>query len=80
MHKRTLYLALVAATLAPMLCRAAPATPSCPAPATEFAPGQVSTPDWFESRLAFTPSRNTIYWGMTTEPQPFIQVLAAAIR
>jgi hypothetical protein len=70
MHKRTPYLALAVAALMPAFCSAAPATPSCPAPATEFAPGQVSTPDWFESRLAFTPSRNTIYWAMTTEPQP----------
>jgi hypothetical protein len=70
MHKRTLYLALVAATLAPMLCRAAPATPACPAPAPQLAPGPVSTPHRFESRLTFTPSRNTIYWAMTTEPSP----------
>ena len=57
-------LALAVAALLPALCCAAPSTPQCPAPATEFAPGQVSTDNWFESRLAFTPSRNTIYWAM----------------
>src|SRR4249919_1660884 len=63
-------LALAVAALLPSLCCAAPQAPQCPAPATEFAPGQVSTDNWFESRLAFTPSRDTIYWAMTTEPSP----------
>jgi len=62
--------AFAAAALLPSLCCAAPQAPQCPAPATEFAPGQVSTDNWFESRLTFTPSRDTIYWGMTTEPSP----------
>ena len=58
------------AVFAPALALAAPAVPQCPAPATEFAPGQVGTPELFDSRLAFTPSRNTIYWAVTSEPQP----------
>ena len=37
-------------------------------PAVEFAPGVVSTPDLCESRLTFTPSRDTVYWSMTAEP------------
>lgn len=39
-------------------------------PAAEFAPGQVSTPELFESRLAFTPSRDTIFWAVTAQPNP----------
>lgn len=37
--------------------------PAC-TPAELFAPGQVSTTGLNESRIAFTPSRNTIYWGV----------------
>ena len=58
------------AIFTPALALAAPAVPQCPAPATEFAPGQVSSDVLFDSRLAFTPSRNTIYWAVTSEPQP----------
>lgn len=58
------------AAFAPALALAAPAVPQCPAPATEFAPGQVSSPELFDSRLAFTPSRNTVYWSVTSEPSP----------
>jgi hypothetical protein len=39
-------------------------------PAVEFAPGQVSTAELFESRLAFTPSRDTIYWTATAQDGP----------
>lgn len=42
---------------------AAGSAPAC-TPATIFAPGQISTSGLNESRLAFTPSRNTIYWGV----------------
>ena len=59
------------------LALAAVATPSFAAdaplactPATQFAPGQVSTDELFESRLAFTPSRDTIFWAVTAEPNP----------
>jgi hypothetical protein len=63
--------ALAVATLLPGIALAAPAAPTCPTtPAQEFAPGQISTDDLFESRLAFTPSRNTIYWAVTSEPSP----------
>jgi Tol biopolymer transport system component len=54
-----------ASILLPLCALAAPTpTSSCPVPATEFAPGQVSTDTLFESRLAFAPDRNTIYWAM----------------
>jgi len=62
--------AIACATFMPALALAAPADAQCPAPATEFAPGQVSTAELFESRLAFTPSRDTIYWAVTAEPSP----------
>jgi hypothetical protein len=45
------------------------ALPSC-TQAAEFAPGVISTSDLFESRLTFTPSRNTIFWAVTSEPNP----------
>ena len=63
---------LAALAAAPDAVFAAPAAPTCASPqlAQEFAPGQVSTAELFESRLAFTPSRNTLYWGATTEPSP----------
>ncbi len=63
--------ALVLATTAalPMLAVAGTAPPAC-SPASEFAPGVVSTSDLFESRLTFTPSRNTIFWAVTSEPNP----------
>ena len=54
----------------PAVALAASSTPGCAAPATEFAPGQISTDDLFESRLTFTPSRNTIFWAVTAEPSP----------
>ena len=63
-------IALAVASLAPALAAAAPAAGACAAPAQEFAPGQVSTGELFESRLAFTPSRNTAYWAVTAEPSP----------
>jgi hypothetical protein len=56
--------------LLPLTAIAAPAAPASCTPATLFAPGQVSTASLFESRLAFTPSRNTIYWAMTEQPSP----------
>ena len=62
--------ALAIACGLPALAAAAPAAPACPAPAQEFAPGQVSTDELFESRLSFTPSRDTIYWSVTAEPSP----------
>ena len=62
--------AFAIALLAPGLACAAPAAPECAAPAQEFAPGQVSSPDLFDSRLTFTPSRNTVYWSVTAEPSP----------
>lgn len=67
---RALRMSLLFGAIAPVLALAAPTPEACPVPAQEFAPGVISTPDWFESRLAFTPSRNTIYWSMTTEPSP----------
>jgi Tol biopolymer transport system component len=69
-HRASLLAVAIALCVAPALALADPMPATCAAPAQEFAPGQVSTPDWFESRLAFTPSRDTIYWAMTTEPQP----------
>lgn len=62
---RIIATALAALALAP----AARADGAC-TPAQEFAPGQVSTPELFESRLAFTPSRNTIYWTSSAESGP----------
>jgi hypothetical protein len=62
--------ALASALLLPSLALAAPAVPQCPAPAQEFAPGTISTSDLFESRLTFTPSRDTAYWSVTAEPSP----------
>jgi hypothetical protein len=57
--------ALASAALLPACAFAAPTpTSTCAAPATEFAPGQVSTDTLFESRLTFTPDRDTIYWAM----------------
>ena len=35
-----------------------------------FAPGQISTPELNESRLNFTPDRNTIFWSATDESGP----------
>ena len=35
-----------------------------------FAPGQISTPELHESRLNFTPDRNTIFWSATDESGP----------
>jgi len=61
---------IIATTLAALaLAPAARADGAC-TPAQEFAPGQVSTPELFESRLAFTPSRNTIYWTSSAESGP----------
>lgn len=70
--RTSLRTALLALATVPALALAAPAPQECPAPmqAAEFAPGVVSTADLFESRLVFTPSRNTIYWSMTLEPSP----------
>ena len=76
---RTLLSVVVASALLPTIASAAPSTPGCPAPATEFAAGQVSTADLFESRLSFTPSRNTIYWGVTSEPSPPGSSIVSAI-
>lgn len=74
MHDSSLRLtlrgALSAAALLPTLALADPSAENCQAPAQEFAPGQVSTPDLFESRLSFSPSRDTIYWAVTAEPAP----------
>ena len=67
MHPVHTALSLALATLAVPAHAAAPA--AC-TPATEFAPGQVSTAELFESRLAFTPSRDRIYWAVTAEPNP----------
>jgi Tol biopolymer transport system component len=61
--------ALLAALLAPACAQATPEA-ACRSPVEEFAPGVASTPTLFESRLTFTPSRNTIYWAMTTEGSP----------
>lgn len=60
--------ALLLAAAAPTTFAAVDAT-SC-TPAQPFAPGVVSTDDLFEARLAFTPSRDTIYWSVTSEPSP----------
>ena len=68
----------VVAALFASIANAAPATPAC-TPATEFAAGQVSTADLFESRLTFTPSRNSIYWGVTSEPSPPGSSIVSAI-
>jgi Tol biopolymer transport system component len=72
MHRsKTLFRAiLLALATTPTLALAAPAPApdSCAAPAQEFAPGVISTSDAFESRLAFSPSRNTIFWSVTYEP------------
>ena len=62
--------AIAIVAVSPALALAAPALPQCPAPATEFAPGQVSSAELFDSRLAFTPSRNSVYWSVTAEPSP----------
>lgn len=67
---RNLAAIAVAAALLPAATMAASSTSGCAAPATEFAPGQVSTGDLFESRLTFMPSRNTIFWAVTSEPSP----------
>lgn len=75
---RTLLAAALVAALVPSIVSAAQPTPSC-TPATEFAAGQVSTPDLFESRLSFTPSRNTIFWGVTSEPSPPGSSIVSAI-
>ena len=68
----------VVAALFASIANAAPSTPAC-TPATEFAAGQVSTADLFESRLTFTPSRNSIYWGVTSEPSPPGSSIVSAI-
>ena len=60
--------ALLMAVAAPSAF-AAVDSPSC-TPAQPFAPGLISTDDLFEARLAFTPSRDTIYWSVTSEPSP----------
>lgn len=75
---RKLLAVAVFASLLPSIANAAPSTPAC-SPATEFAAGQVSTADLFESRLSFTPSRNTIYWGVTSEPSPPGSSIVSAI-
>ena len=48
-------------------------------PAQEFAPGVISSPDLFESRLTFTPDRNTAYWSATSEPAPPGSDIIAAV-
>ena len=53
---------IIATTLAALALSPAVRADGTCSPAREFAPGQVSTPELFESRLTFTPSRNTIYW------------------
>jgi hypothetical protein len=72
MHRRklahALRLSLSAAAFLPALAVADPSAPACPTPAQEFAPGVISTPELFESRPAFTPSRDTLYWSVTSEP------------
>jgi hypothetical protein len=74
MHRSTPLLRAILLVLAgaPTLALAAPAPApdSCAAPAQEFAPGVISTSDLYESRLSFSPSRNTIYWSVTSEPSP----------
>lgn len=45
-------------------------TPATCTPAEMFAPGQITTPELFEARLTFTPSRDTVYWGVNSEPAP----------
>jgi Tol biopolymer transport system component len=69
---------LAALALPTMAAATAPVPGSC-TPAVEFAPGQVSTDSLFESRLTFTPSRNTIYWAVTSEPSPPGSSVVAAI-
>jgi len=64
-HRTTVLRAALACPLAlPPLALATPMPAACATPAQEFAPGQVSTDTLFESRLSFTPDRNTIYWAM----------------
>jgi hypothetical protein len=48
----------------------AASTPAACTPAQAFAPGQISTDELYESRLTFTPSRNTIYWAVNSVPNP----------
>ncbi len=72
MHLSQLTLAVLVLATGATLPNAAHAgaTPATCTPASEFAPGVVSTDDLFESRLSFTPSRNTIFWAVTAEPSP----------
>ena len=78
MQRRPLARSLVAA----LSLAAAPAAfadaASC-TPAQEFAPGVISSPDLFESRLTFTPDRNTAYWSATSEPAPPGSDIIAAV-
>ena len=69
-HRKLLATSLLAVLSLPATTIAAAPTPASCTQAVAFAPGQISTDDLFESRLTFTPSRNTIYWSVTSEPSP----------
>lgn len=54
----------------PTLSALAANPPICGTPAVPFAPGVISTSGLNEGRLAFTPSRDTIYWHVNEIPGP----------
>ena len=66
--KRSTQLSAIALCLCPAAFTAN-AAEAC-TQAVMFAPGQISTPEFNESRLNFTPDRNTIFWSATDESGP----------